>query len=584
MIAENLAILATVICLTVPVLTQPRIGDVQYRQNEGAWMHGELPLRINSPAAPTVIDARMTVQVGTLFFRLYRVVIDDCLTSLVIDNTPLDTLTHKLCDDAHNHTLDLSRQLTTGTHIVEARITNGGGNASFSLMPSGYDRLFVLPVITWLILMTLAGSLWIHAQPEKKREWGIAGIVLLGVVLRLFYVAITPESLRGYDTDGHIEYIRYITQHSALPAPNAGWEFWQPPLYYVLGSLVMKMGEMIGWAAAQSIVGLQMLSLAFSIAVLLICAWIATMLFPREGEGWARTLLTGILATLPSIVFFSARINNDVLVALLSFLWLGLLLRWWLKQYGWLEWVLLSVAIGLHLLTKNTGLLLLPVSMIVLVCAKQVTKKRRIAMGAALICICVFIAGWLPLTRPTHFDVQHVIGNAQNLNSQLQVRNDLTAYLTFNPIQILRNPYNNPWNEESRRHNFWEYLFRSAYVGEFEFGEWRKMFVSTVLLLGLLSLPVIALGIVTAVSRRWPPTLPLLATLFILLLGHAALRWQYPFSSTQDFRYSTLVVLPLAAFALRGIYAVAWLRKPLSFLLWASVFSSMIFLLSLYRA
>jgi hypothetical protein len=44
--------------------------------------------------------------------------------------------------------------------------------------------------------------------------------------------------LRGFDAQGHIDYLNYLREHKILPLANQGWEFYQPPLYYLFVTLL----------------------------------------------------------------------------------------------------------------------------------------------------------------------------------------------------------------------------------------------------------------------------------------------------------------------------------------------------------
>lgn len=46
----------------------------------------------------------------------------------------------------------------------------------------------------------------------------------------------------GFDASGHLGYISYILNNHRLPLPHEGWEFSQPPLYYLLASLTTVIG------------------------------------------------------------------------------------------------------------------------------------------------------------------------------------------------------------------------------------------------------------------------------------------------------------------------------------------------------
>src|SRR6185295_17602928 len=38
----------------------------------------------------------------------------------------------------------------------------------------------------------------------------------------------------------HLEYIQYILERGALPLAHEGWEMYQPPLYYLMASGLLK--------------------------------------------------------------------------------------------------------------------------------------------------------------------------------------------------------------------------------------------------------------------------------------------------------------------------------------------------------
>jgi hypothetical protein len=146
-----------------------------------------------------------------------------------------------------------------------------------------------------------------------------------------------------------------------------------------------------------------------------------------------------------------------------------------------------------------------------------------------------------------------IVGNAGNLNDALALRNDAAAYLVFDPVQVVLHPYASPWDDAQRRQYFWEYLFRSAFSGEFDFGDAHRAMQQWMLIGMLASLCVLApIGIAWSLLRAPRRSSPMLLLLALSLGAHAAFRWKYPYSSSQDFRYSTLLSIPLAAFALIG--------------------------------
>ena len=48
-------------------------------------------------------------------------------------------------------------------------------------------------------------------------------IIFVGIGIRIFYLSYTDYNVRSYDTDGHIEYIKYVSEKFQIPeGSNAG--------------------------------------------------------------------------------------------------------------------------------------------------------------------------------------------------------------------------------------------------------------------------------------------------------------------------------------------------------------------------
>jgi hypothetical protein len=73
----------------------------------------------------------------------------------------------------------------------------------------------------------------------KKWRW----IVIAFVVITSFTLAFHNASIympnHGFDGSGHVYYIQYLVQHHKIPPPTA-WETHQPPLYYIIGAIVVS--------------------------------------------------------------------------------------------------------------------------------------------------------------------------------------------------------------------------------------------------------------------------------------------------------------------------------------------------------
>jgi hypothetical protein len=382
------------------------------------------------------------------------------------------------------------------------------------------------------------------------KRWDYVVPLAAGIILRIFYVLVTSYHVRGHDVGGHVEYVHFLLDHWVLPPPHGGFQFYQPPLYYFLCALIMK-------AAVQVIqdpeIGhrlLQWFALLLTFSSLGIAAWISHMLFPQPKESSQRFHFLALMAVIPGAVYFSAVINNDVLYLVFAFLSIALTLRWWRKPSP-TTWLLLcnSLAIGL-LIKTNSALLFFPVAASLLLQPRIGWLKKGL-MGLAFFAIPFFVSAWFVL--PPFFAEEDtraaVVGNVSQMTGPIS--NDPTYLLTFDPLQVLANPFNAVSGDGSRRLYLWEFFFRSALFGEFSYAS-SLIPIAIVMLLAALVITIFAAyeGARDALRWRSSSTFPLWMFTGVILLGSLALRIAMPFSSSQDFRYAIGLLVPFFYYAL----------------------------------
>lgn len=540
-----------------------------------------MPLKLsNAPRGDIVV--RFILDLPRNHPTSFHIVPDDCLQALDINGEPVEDERLPLCDFTDGAVFDLSDYLHGGDNAIVARISNGGGDAQLVLQPTWGDTALIIP---WAILTALIIAFSVFLLMRfKPAPWivTITILFLMAAFVRGYYLLSTPYWVRGHDTDGHIQYIEYIADNGRLPVPNEGWEYWQPPLYYVFGAVWAKSASTIGLSRGEMLFGVQILSYLLSLAMLGCVLWAGYRLFPEPKErATALPLFFALIAFFPGLIYLSARINNDVLAIALAFFSACALLEWWRTgSRQW--WGVLMLAISLHIITKNNGLLLLPVAYFCLLAHRGLGWKRAIADGALGLMIAGVVAGWFSVYRMTQDSSQDlIIGNTETLNSDLRVENNSAAYTVFNPIEMIKIPYNNPWEDEARRNYFWEYWYRSAFFGEFDFGENRKLIASWVLGWSFIILIVGLAGLVRSLRGRFYQYLPMLVLGAALTLGHAVFRFRYPFGSSQDFRYSLLVLIPWALYVSLGIalYSSALWKKTATYAVHAFIAFCIAFLL-----
>ncbi|MEN9561035.1 MAG: hypothetical protein RIQ56_308, partial [Candidatus Parcubacteria bacterium] len=402
-------------------------------------------------------------------------------------------------------------------------------------------------------------------------------ILLFGTGLRIFYVLATPYDVRGHDANGHVEYIRYVLAHWSLPPPHGGLEFYHPPLYYVLSALVVRGGEILGFQ--DSLFLMQLIALFFSVATLVVALWVLEQSLSETQRHSHFAMLGLALAAFPSLVFFASRVNNDVLSGFLSFLTLGLLLWWW-KKPDWWRFLPLTISVALGILTKSSALLWIPIVLLcVMLKGKFSMRAKLLASGFFILFLILTTTGYtLPRMSREKDTRELLVGNVSILTNF--VSNEPRYYVTFNPYQILRHPFNDPFNDAERRSYVWEYFFRSAFFGEFNFGDALRPIAQAILLFALFLIPLAISGIVIDVLSREALRWPLWICLAANLAGFFLYRIVYPYSSSQDFRYTIVLLIPALVALVPASRTPRWMRYAANILLALLLAGMTLFLLT----
>jgi tetratricopeptide (TPR) repeat protein len=338
--------------------------------------------------------------------------------------------------------IDVAEQLHAGTNLIEARVFNHNGPPALWLTLTS-DQLSLRSDQSWET--SFAGSSWRHAVSAStaktpgpgnsiaagartfdalKKSWPL-WIVLVGISAAatfLCYITfnrsptVTPGKILlvlfaalwlvlfwnntrllpfhvGFDSKEHLKYINYIQEHRALPLPTEGWEMYQPPLYYFVAAASLAVGK-LSTNDPMSVLVLRLLGAVFGIAQFVFAFLSLRLLLP------ARAALVGLLLAvfLPMHLYLAHYVTNEILAATLATVTLYLCLRLLrsdkpsASQFAWL-----GLAIGGAMLTKATGILLLPI-VIAAIAGKLAYARAPIAISlrnlGLLLAICFAVCGW----------------------------------------------------------------------------------------------------------------------------------------------------------------------------------------------
>ena len=270
--------------------------------------------------------------------------------------------------------------------------------------------------------ISAASSWWFNRvrTPDATGSVRISGrqAAILLLVFSAFWLALFWNNVRlfpfpgGFDFTEHLDYIKYLQERRALPLPTEGYEMFQPPLYYLLSAVTLSLCGLSIVDAPSGILVLRGLTMLFGVAHFVFVFLSLRRLFPNS---FSRQAIGLVLAAFLSMqLYLSHYPTNETLAAALISAGVYFALRVLQTESGSLmSHVWLGLCLGAAMLTKFTGILLLPPLLLVL--------AIRLAMGRSsiaiwlrnvvvMLAVCFIVAGWHYIRIWLHFGTP-LLGN-----------------------------------------------------------------------------------------------------------------------------------------------------------------------------
>ena len=235
---------------------------------------------------------------------------------------------------------------------------------------------------------------------EAQGAWRFALplLLLLYIGFAGLHAASVPTGRTGYqnapDEAAHMAYVRSVASFHlpthARPTPftdktvGNGYEWHQPPLYYTLAAPFLVFGE-------QSI---RIFSLLCGVGALLLIYRGARMLFPMDPV--AALLAVGVAALTPTHFAITSTVNNDVLLEVCFSASLVILIGALQHGFSGRSALILGLTIGAAVLTKATGLLLLPIfgAALLLMWRSGSPPRELLRRGGVTLAVVLLLSGW----------------------------------------------------------------------------------------------------------------------------------------------------------------------------------------------
>jgi 4-amino-4-deoxy-L-arabinose transferase-like glycosyltransferase len=221
-------------------------------------------------------------------------------------------------------------------------------------------------------------------------------ILITGFICRGAFLLFTPP-FYAPDEQPHFKYVEYLAENHSLPIQTSltdsstnDWEYYQPPLYYLLLSPFYVLTEQL---FQNNFVTVKVLR-AFSIIL-----WGITTLFSFKfldslevHDRFLRVFAVAMVCLLPTYTFLSSVINNDNLLIAFG----GVILYLIVQPVSLRNSLLTGILLGLALLTKLTAVIYVALIMLVLFVGLVRRTLDRSAMYHAVLSLGCAMIIWAP--------------------------------------------------------------------------------------------------------------------------------------------------------------------------------------------
>jgi hypothetical protein len=257
-----------------------------------------------------------------------------------------------------------------------------------------------------------------------------------------------------HDWHGHIELIKYLAQNYSIPAvPNKGWEYPQQPLYYIITAFIYKVSngnlEYIGY-----------FSILCSTLFLIYSYKLLNIVTKNRYTIYIALLF---LSFTPSLIYMSARINNDVLVMALSTISIYYIVKSYINYFK-KHFFTALVFTTLLFLTKISTATIELLFFILLLLNREYKSQRYIfgVVGVFILSITLWHL-YHPLMEKFYF-----VNSAKYPKQTIEAL-DRGYFLSFHIIELFKQSFSYVFGSNEVRFSLPTYQFGTMLFGEFDY-------------------------------------------------------------------------------------------------------------------
>lgn len=570
-----ISIITIMVLMWISTWNEMIISNVEFSSTPNEHKSIRLPFSENFTGSYTI---NLDLQIKDSTSQQFRITPDDELISIKLngETVSLDNISK---EERRNYSsgflLTLDNLKPNQANQFEFLLANESNPTGFNIQTTQRcTKLQLIAIFCVLLSYALFLTSYLRISAAQKLFF------IITLAISILYLSKTDERTRTFDVfegGGHKDYIEYLIKNHTFPNPGEGWEYHQPPFYYLSAAIIKsaaQISNMSGYLWGQ------LLALFYWCVFLVSSLASLRLVFRRKT---VPLLVASVALCLwPAGIIHSIRVGNDVPLYAFYGLTFYYTLKWWRsRQTSPLFWA--SFWMAASILTKSNGLAAAATLGILFCChlymvartpsrlslQKHKTIKDIAIVGGLFALALILNFGdnvYYYLNGTTHDWLLSNVGTT--INQGLKVNNDVKNYFIFDLSTYLQHPFISTWDDQYGRQYFWNFLWRSSLSSEFFFygnymdfwgvanGILLLLAISSTFIYALQKQPAMTL---TRFKYNIYKNLPWLFALIFPFIFLLAYRIKVPLSCNTDFRYIYPVLLSMLFFA------VLVLREPKKF-------------------
>lgn len=398
---------------------------------------------------------------------------------------------------------------------------------------------------------------------KSRYDWLCYAILLIGILLKVIYAMRVNYDISNHDlgtisdwnevTKGHIGYIQYLYQYKKLPDTFYGGQFYHPPLFHLLGAMILYLFYGIcGCSIETALEILQLVNTLFASGITILAYRICKRMHMKERT---LVLITAYFSFSPVFYIIGNELNNDCLMTLFCYAAVYYTIVWMEKPQIF-SIIKLALCIGFGMFSKTSAVFIAPATACVFL---YVFIKKKISRDKLLIqfflfgCISIPIGMFWVIRNKILFDLPfQYVQRLSNASPQFIKDVSLMERVGMPDLTQLAR-YRIDFSLPKEHANIWSQTFTTMFFDEnilnissqLEIWIAKTIWWCGVVIYGVCLYHLLKMMINRAAAL--PYRMLFAVGYFVLMGSYVTFCFEYPFVCTMNFRYVVITLLYLMA-------------------------------------